>query len=173
LLQLPYHKKQEIDKEGKKSAPTPETIALVTKAKKVMKIHNKRQKDALYGGHGFLDLLMSGGEGRQDAARNELAARIFQSLRENRVQEVPVQRPPRTNLNPARTVEADPTLVKNFVEMGFAEVRSKRALVHFANNFESAMAYMLNNDESKDATTFRPTTLVSLRRSPETNSFLV
>jgi uncharacterized UBP type Zn finger protein len=32
--------------------------------------------------------------------------------------------------------------------MGFSEARSKKALVHFRNNFEAAMAYMLNNDEA-------------------------
>jgi len=46
-------------------------------------------------------------------------------------------------------------LVKNFVEMGFTEARSKKALVFFKNNFESAMAYMLNNDESRDAVVLR------------------
>ena len=85
LLQLPYHKKQLFDKDGKKSAPTPETIALVTKAKKVMKIHKHKHRDELFGGSGFLEMLMSGGEGRQDHMRHELAARIFQSLRESQV----------------------------------------------------------------------------------------
>jgi uncharacterized UBP type Zn finger protein len=39
--------------------------------------------------------------------------------------------------------------------MGFSEARSKKALVHFRNNFEAAMAYMLNNDETRDAATFK------------------
>lgn len=32
LLKLQFHKKQLVDKEGKKAAPTPETIAIVTQA---------------------------------------------------------------------------------------------------------------------------------------------
>jgi uncharacterized UBP type Zn finger protein len=39
-------------------------------------------------------------------------------------------------LNAARAVEPDPALVKNFVDMGFSEARSKKALKHFKNNFE-------------------------------------
>ena len=35
--------------------------------------------------------------------------------------------------------------------MGFSEARSKKVLQHFKNNFEAAMAHMLNTDESADA----------------------
>ena len=41
-------------------------------------------------------------------------------------------------------------MVKNLVEMGFPEARSKRVLKHFVNNFESTMAHMLNNEDSRD-----------------------
>jgi|688.fasta_scaffold553763_3 uncharacterized UBP type Zn finger protein len=41
-------------------------------------------------------------------------------------------------------------MVKNLVEMGFPEARSTRVLKHFVNNFESTMAHMLNNDDSRD-----------------------
>ncbi len=41
-------------------------------------------------------------------------------------------------------------MVKNMVDMGFPEARSKRALKHYKNNFEAAMAHMLNNDETRD-----------------------
>lgn len=34
--------------------------------------------------------------------------------------------------------------------MGFPEARSKRVLKHFVNNFESTMAHMLNNEDSRD-----------------------
>ena len=41
-------------------------------------------------------------------------------------------------------------MVKNLVEMGVPEARSKRVLKHFVNNFESTMAHMLNNEDSRD-----------------------
>ena len=41
-------------------------------------------------------------------------------------------------------------MVKNLVEMGFPEARSKRVLNHFVNIFESTMAHMLNNEDSRD-----------------------
>ena len=49
-----------------------------------------------------------------------------------------------------RQVEPDQDMVRNFVDMGFQETRSKRVLKHFLNNFEAAMAHMLNNDETSD-----------------------
>ena len=48
--------------------------------------------------------------------------------------------------------------------MGFSEARSKKALKHFKNNFETAMAYMLNDEESNDGTFFgREQAVSSLR----------
>lgn len=73
-------------------------------------------------------------------------------------------------------MEADAAKVRNFVEMGFSEARSKKALVHFKNNFESAMAYMLNNDEQRDATMFaadaplQPRSLLGPQSAPNSDA---
>lgn len=62
LLELPCHKRQLFDKEGKVTAPTPETIATVTNAQKVLKVNTRRKqdKDIFSSQHGeLMDLMMS------------------------------------------------------------------------------------------------------------------
>lgn len=49
-----------------------------------------------------------------------------------------------------RTEEPKPAYIKNLAEMGFPEERAKKALVHFKNNFNLAMDYLINNDPVMD-----------------------
>jgi hypothetical protein len=76
-LSLPFHKKQLFDKEGKQSSPTPETIAVVTNAQKVLKVNSRRnQREQADVNHtDLLELMMNEREG-WDQIRSVLAQRL-------------------------------------------------------------------------------------------------
>jgi UBA/TS-N domain len=49
--------------------------------------------------------------------------------------------------------EADPAAVEGLKDMGFPEERVKRVLVHFRNNVNTAMDYLICTPENEDAAT--------------------
>ena len=76
-MSLPFHKKQLFDKEGKQGSPTPETIAVVTNAQKVLKVNSRRnQREQADVNHtDLLELMMNEREG-WDQIRSVLAQRL-------------------------------------------------------------------------------------------------
>jgi len=152
LERLTIHLKQKDNTYVKFVAPDPEMIANATNAPKALKTDkykNKKYTDPnLLSSHTALYELLrdaglrdlprpSGGQNGPSSSalsqssqqRHDSASAFFQQLGLGRPN--PVSQP-----SAAPEIQPDETLLKNLVELGFSEARSKRALKHFLNSFE-------------------------------------